>query len=114
MKYTIILLLFFISCELKVKQFPEPENLISKEKMVLVIEDLMLMEDYVQNRYPQFEKFTKDIEKSGDEILLKHKISFKQFEKSFDYYASHQDQMKEIYNEVLDNLNKKLNKLQVE
>ncbi len=100
------------SCELKVKEYDEPKNLISQEKMISILEELMIVEDQIQSRHPQFDQFKKTIEKSGDHILKKYNVSFKNFESSFTYYASKQDEMKVIYNKVLENLTKKLNTLQ--
>jgi hypothetical protein len=112
-KYLIVLLLFS-SCELKIKEFDPPKNLIPKDSMILVIEDLMLIEDHIQTRYPQINQFKKSLEKSGDTLLKKYHISYIRFEKSFDYYTSFQNEMKSIYAQVLENMIKKLNKLQVD
>jgi hypothetical protein len=114
MKYSIIIvsLLLFIACELKIREIDAPKNLIPRDSMVLILEDLMLLESHIQNRYPQVNQFKSSLRKSGDTLLRKYDISFRRFEKSFDYYASYQDDMKAIYNQVLENMNKKLNELQ--
>ncbi|MGV3630382.1 MAG: DUF4296 domain-containing protein [Bacteroidota bacterium] len=101
----------FLSCELQLQEIPAPDDLLPEQKMVSILEELMLTEQYVQMKFPQPEQFQEVAKYSGDAILKKHHVSFKQFDASMDYYASHQDEMKAIYNQVLENINKKLNKL---
>jgi hypothetical protein len=102
------------SCEVKLNEIEPPNDLISQSKMVSILEEIMLVENVLQTRYPDISQFHESIEKSGDHILQKHQVSFKQFDISIDYYASHQDQMKVIYDKVLQNMTKKLNKLEAE
>ncbi|MES2589219.1 MAG: DUF4296 domain-containing protein [Bacteroidota bacterium] len=110
----LMVLLGFISCEMKINQVPEPTNLISKEKMALILEEIMVIENHIQNRFPHISQFQESVKSSGDLILKKHDVSFKQFEKSLEYYGARQDEMKEIYNISLESMNKKLLKLQAE
>ena len=111
----IIISLFFIfSCELKLNEIPEPENVISEEKMALILEDLMIIENQIQTGMPHISQFQKSVKESGDIVLKKHEVTYAQFKKSTEYYGSHQDKMKEIYNAVLESMNKKLTKLQAE
>lgn len=102
------------SCSMKLDEIPEPANLIPKEKLVPLLEELMLVEFKVQSRYPQINQFQECAKKSGDYVLKKHLVSFKQFDETMDYYGSRQDEMEAIYDEVLENMNRKLNKLQAD
>lgn len=99
------------ACELKVQEIPAPNDLIPKNKMALILEELMVTEQYVQLKHPQPNDYQEVAKNSGEAILKKHGVHFRRFDSSMDYYASHQDEMKQIYNQVLENINKKLNKL---
>lgn len=106
------LLIFFVSCKTEVKRFEAPENLISRDSMVLIIEELTVLESYITTKYPLLHVNEKVMRKSGDAILKKYHISFKRFDESLSYYGSRQDEMQSIYTEVQDSLNWKLNHLQ--
>ena len=49
---------------------------------------------------------------SSDTLFQRLNVKSKDFEASMDYYGSHQEQIKEIYDEVLDELNSELGELQ--
>lgn len=108
----ITLVLAFASCKTEVRRFDEPVNLIPRDSMVLVIEELTVLESYITIKYPMLHVNEKVMRKSGDAILKKYKISFKRFDESISYYGSRQDEMQSIYTEVQDSLNWKLNHLQ--
>ncbi|MCE3294924.1 MAG: hypothetical protein K0R65_638 [Crocinitomicaceae bacterium] len=105
------LFLVLFSCELQLQEIPAPDDLLPEEKIVLILEDLMVTEQYIQMKYPQPDYYLEVAKHSGDAILKKHGVTFKQFDSSLNYYGSHQDEMQAIYNKVLENINKKLNKL---
>ena len=107
----ISLILFFASCKTEVKRFDEPENLIPRDSMVLIMEELTVLESYISTKYPMMHVNEKVMRKSGDAILKKYHISFKRFDESVSYYGSRQDEMQSIYTEVQDSLNWKLNHL---
>lgn len=107
----LIFTLVFLSCEIKLKEIPKPENLMEKRELVSLLEDLMVMEQYVQSQYPQPIHYQTVIKESGQDILKEHHVSFEVFDASMTYYGSRQEEMQEIYNQVLENINNKLNKL---
>ncbi len=109
--FLISLLAAVLSCELKVQEIPAPGDLIPEKKMVLIMEELMVTEQYVQMKNLKPGYFQEVAKHSGDAILKKHGVTFERFDSSIDYYGSHQEEMKAIYNQVLENINKKLNKL---
>jgi len=113
MKYFFLIpfLVLLFSCETTLDEIPKPDNLLEEKKMVAVLEDLMVMEQYVQSEYPQPQLYLKIIKNSGSDVLKKHKVSFKDFDASMTYYGSRQEDMQRIYNKVLENINDKLNKL---
>lgn len=109
--FIIAFVLALVACELKVQEIPVPDDLIPRNKMVLILEELMVTEQYIQMKYPQPNYYQEVAKHSGEAILKKHGVNFKRFDASMNYYASHQEQMKQIYDQVLENVNKKLNKL---
>lgn len=113
MKFTlyICIICFLASCQIKVKEYPEPKNLISKDKLVVILEELMLVEQHIQSKYPQLNQFRKTAQLSGDAILKKNHVTSKRFDEAMDYYGSRQEEMKKIYDRVLERMNAKLNKL---
>lgn len=109
----IFLAIFFLACESQSNILPVPENLIPEEKFTLFLEDLMILEHQIQTDYPQINQFQKVIKKTSKKLFEKHKINKKNFEDSFEYYASDQVRMKSIYTKILDDMNRKLNRLEV-
>lgn len=110
--FTFIFLLSLLgACQIKVKEIPAPENLLPKDSLIIVLEELMIVEQHIQSRYPQLNQFQDLAKRSGDTILFKYHVSFKRFDQAMDYYGSRQDEMKGIYEKILDNLNRKYNKL---
>lgn len=83
----------------------KPSDLISTEKMVRLLIDLNLIEADLQMKYSHISFYNETMKKSGDLILKKHGFTRKQFEESFDYYASRQEEMIALNNQVLDSMN---------
>lgn len=110
---SILIVLCFFSCESGKNTLPVPVNLIPEKKFTLVLEDLMILEHQVQTDYPQIDHFQKVMKKTSKKLFEKHKVEKHAFETSFEYYASDQVRMKAIYTAILDDMNRKLNKLQV-
>jgi len=113
MRFSLIsILLFFTSCSSGLMETEAPENLIPKEKMIEVMKELVKMESHIQAKYPSVAEYNKIMINSSNEIFKKLDVTEKDFEASMDYYGTHQKEMKEIYNEVLDQLNSELGELQ--
>lgn len=110
----IVLVVFLTACEDKVGALPKPRNLIREDEMVNVLTELTLIESHIQMKYLQVARYKKVMERSGDEVLKKYRITRKQFESSLDYYGSRQEKMQELYARVLDSLNLMAGKLQVQ
>lgn len=109
MRYLIYIGIFFLTaCHSTVKRHPEPENLLSKEKMVSLMTDLMKVEGHIQMRDISVSKYYKTAIQSGKAIFKKHNVSEKQFEESLKYYGTRQPEMENIYDEILNNLNDEL------
>ena len=100
------------ACSSELERVAEPDDLIPKEKMVQVITELVKLESYLQSSYPSVAEYNKVMIKSGNRIFEKFGVNHAQFERSIDYYGTHQKMMKEIYDEALDNLNSELGELE--
>jgi hypothetical protein len=83
----------------------KPSDLISKDEMVQVLIDLNLIEADLQMKYSHISFYSDAMKKSGQLILKKHGFTPHQFEKSFDYYATRQEEMIAINNQILDSMN---------
>ena len=106
------ILFFFVSCNSELMQIDAPENLIPKEKMVEVMKELVKLESHIQSRYPSVSEYNKTMLNSSDVLFKKMHVTRLEFESSMDYYGTHQKEMKEIYAEVLDQLNSELGEIQ--
>jgi hypothetical protein len=107
MKLSIVLLVFIFSAcsENPMLGTKKPVDLISTDKMVGILIDLNLIEADLQMKYAHISFYGETMKKSGDLILKKHGFTRKQFEESFDYYASRQEDMIALNNQILDSLN---------
>jgi hypothetical protein len=109
----LILHLFLVtSCDTQLKRFPKPDRLIEQDKMVLILHDLMLLEGHIQGQYPEITQFHRSIKKSGEQLFKKYKISSDEFDASMDYYGSRQDEMTQIYEQVLEKFTVEMNELE--
>lgn len=102
----LILMVSLQACSTKLERVSEPENIISRDTMVMLLKDLTLIESHIQNKYLHVSRFQKTMILSGDKILDKYHVSRSRFETSMDYYGSRQAEMRSIYTEILDSLNK--------
>lgn len=109
---TAALLSALFSCKTEIKRFPEPENLIPRDTMVMVLEDLTVLESFITDQYPQVNLYQDLMRKSGDTLLKKYRLDFNRFDQSINYYGSRQDEMQSIYTEVQDSLTWKMNHMQ--
>lgn len=108
----IVLITIVSSCSSGVVEIEQPKDLIGKEKMVEVMLELVKLEAHIQSTYPSVSEYNKVMINSSDTLFKRLNITSKKFEESMDYYGSHQKIMKEIYEEVLDELNSELGELQ--
>ncbi|MFN5417721.1 MAG: DUF4296 domain-containing protein [Flavobacteriia bacterium] len=108
--YLLYIVVIFSACQIKVNEIPAPNNLLPKDSLAVVLEELMLIEQNIQSKYPSLNQFQEIAKKSGDTLLNKYDISFRRFDEAMNYYGSRQDEMKQIYDQILENMNRKLNK----
>lgn len=110
----ISILLLFTSCTSGLMETKAPDNLVPKEKMIKVMKELVKLESHIQSTYPSVAEYNKTMVNSSQFLFEKMNITEENFQESMDYYGTHQREMKEIYNEVLDELNSELGELQSE
>ena len=96
--------IFFSSC----KQPTIPKDIISKEKMALILADVHSMEAYISEERRQYnrEEFIEIINVYYCDIFEKHEVTGLLFSESLDYYYTHLDEMKIVYQKVVSELNK--------
>jgi hypothetical protein len=108
MKLSIILccLTFLLACQSQTTK--KPVELIEKEKMSRVLEDVLLMESYYQSKHgiPGLYKDALDESLSG--VFKKHHITKKQFKESYVYYASQPEVFKELNTSIMDRLSRQI------
>lgn len=85
-----------------------PENLIQHDEMVKLMTELMKLEGHVTSKYVQLVRYHKVINNSGDSLVKAHGFTPKQFKESMEYYTFEQNELEQIYGEVLDNLNREM------
>ena len=100
------------SCTTK-SEFSEekPANLIEEDKMKKIMSEMMLLETAIQLKYPNATTSKKTIEISGNKLLKSYGEDSSSYTQSFNYYASNKEQMKEMYNEILEEYNISLSKI---
>jgi hypothetical protein len=100
---TIVILL---SCSDGVKGFKEPEDLIPRDTMVMILKDLTLIEAHVQNKFNSVDQYRETMLLSGNNIIEKYSVTRSRLDRSMDYYGSRQEVLAGIYSEILDSLNR--------
>jgi hypothetical protein len=110
----VIAVLLLSACTGEIHPPDAPDDLISRDSMVIVLRELVVIEAYLQNQYQQVGTFYKSMSRSGKHCLKKFHINPKRFERSYDYYVSRQDELQSIYSEVIDSLNKEVNELNIQ
>lgn len=105
-------MLFFTACATEIERLEEPQNLIPKEKMTTILTEFSKLEAFVQSEYIQPGRYHKLMISSGDSLLKSYGENKASFEASLDYYSSRQNEISEMYEEVLERLNKELGEIQ--
>ncbi|MHB8258743.1 MAG: DUF4296 domain-containing protein [Bacteroidia bacterium] len=97
LKYLMLpVICLMLSCSFK-KEIPPPPGTIGKDTMQRILTDLSLSESILNNGTI---KDTLSID-----ILSKYYISRQRYDSSFTYYTQSPTELKEIYTQVLENLN---------
>ncbi|MFM6935079.1 MAG: DUF4296 domain-containing protein [Flavobacteriales bacterium] len=105
MKFLFIFLLLLSACK---STDSVPARHLDKEKMSLVLEDVLLLESHYQTKYGVPGIYKKALDQSILTVLKKHHVSSKQFRASYQYYASHPDLFKELNTKIMDRLSRQV------
>ena len=99
----ISLLLLASSCS---ESKDKPKDLIQKEKMSLILKDMVLLEATFNTRLIRLEDKDERMIKYNEEILNKHQVSKQAFDDSYEYYLDHKEDFEDIMELVFEELNK--------
>lgn len=97
--------LLFVSCGEGNKTTQKPADLLDKSKMAAVLTDITLMEAAANVKANQNTAINSDDDLKFN-VYKQHMISRKQYESSLKYYSANGKEFKEVYDIVLQNLNK--------
>lgn len=108
-----LILLFFSSCYLENKPVDiTPDNFFSKEKMILVMTDIQIIEGAL-NYNRVIRRGGKTYKESYyNQLFLEHEITAMDFKQNLAYYNMRPKVMEEILEKVLENTNQKLGQLE--
>jgi len=107
----IALFIVLASCQTDTYGKKRPEDLVSRDTLVMVLTELSLIESHIQDTYIHVGVFKDVMKRSGDLILSKYGLTSSRFESTVDYYGTRQEELESIYNQVLDSLNKEASRL---
>jgi hypothetical protein len=104
------LAVFFIlslnSCGKSIEITEEPTDLIPRDSMVMLLKRVTLLEAHAQNSQLLPQQAQRLVKTSCEDVLKEFHVNFERFDRSMNYYASHQEEMQSIYTAVLDSLTK--------
>jgi hypothetical protein len=84
-----------------------PEDIMPKEKMVSVLEDVHILEAVMSVKNIYGDSALRYSSEAYKAIYKNHHTTKDDFNKSFKYYAKHPKLMDDIYKDVIDELSKK-------
>jgi hypothetical protein len=105
--WAVVFMLFSLSsCSEGMVGISKPADLIPRDSMVSILQQMTLIEAHIQTNYSHVSRFQGIMKNSGEKVLKKFAVSPSRYASSFDYYCSRQKEMQSIYAEVLDSLNR--------
>ncbi|MDC3253122.1 DUF4296 domain-containing protein [Crocinitomicaceae bacterium] len=107
-----IALIFFSACSPGIDRVPEPKGLIDRQELIPLLTEMTKLEGHVTQKFNTINKYHKIMTSTGDSLLEAYGFTNAQFEASMDYYISRQEEMISIYDQVLENLNEELGKIE--
>lgn len=96
----------FIGCHAEVNRGEEPEDLIPKERMIIIMKEMIKLEAIVQQKYQNVANYYQVMLNSGDSLLKTYQVTRKQYESSMNYYSARQDVLIQMNDEINDQLTK--------
>jgi hypothetical protein len=104
-KFFFVLVFFLANCS--DGAFSSDESPLEEEKFIEVYEEVLVLENYYQTKYGVPNAYKKALDLSCKKVFIKHGVSKKDFEKSYDYFAHRPEQLRSINEQVIARLNKK-------
>ncbi|MFZ9587018.1 MAG: DUF4296 domain-containing protein [Crocinitomicaceae bacterium] len=105
MKHFFVFLLLVL-CACNEPSVKTPPGLIDREKMSLVMEDVLLLESHYQSKYGVPGLYKNALDKSLTAVFTKHHVTKRQFMESYSYYASLPETFKALNTEIMDRLSR--------
>jgi len=108
--YLLLIVTFcFISCDNKDHDNlgSSEKEILSKEKTISILEELVLIETHLQAKYYSFANYHESLILSRDSVLKSKNTNIRQFNNSFNYYAKTDKDLIDLYENVLNNYNEK-------
>lgn len=102
-RFLAILLITVLACTEETSR-PVPENLIPKDKMILLVVDLQTLESHYQRTYGRPDLYADALDSSSYYVFNNHGVTKDQFEKSLDFYSWSSDTLYSIYEGAFDTL----------
>lgn len=87
--------------------------MIPEGKMVRILADIHTTEATIETKVIYPDTALMVFNKEQEEIFRQHKVTKEQFEKSYDYYLEHLQEMDKLYEMVVDTLVMRESKVQV-
>lgn len=84
----------------------KPKDLIPKEKMSLILKDMVVLEATFNTRLIRLTDKDERMIRYNDEILNQHQVSKQAFDDSYEYYLDHEEDFEAIMELVFEELNK--------
>ncbi|WP_430406640.1 DUF4296 domain-containing protein [Fluviicola sp.] len=100
------------SCNSELHGLKKPDKLIPKDQMIRVMTDMLILEGHIQTTYTSVNRYYKVMSASGRSYLKTQHISQKQYEDSFAYYSSKNEEYRGMMEKVMENLQKESIELQ--
>jgi hypothetical protein len=85
----------------------ESPNVLPKEKMLHLMEEIYLLENHYQMTYGSPSVYKASLDSSFQRVLKENGVTLKQFEESFSYYAEQPEEMLHMQQQLIENLNRK-------
>ncbi|SFT68343.1 protein of unknown function [Lishizhenia tianjinensis] len=95
----------FTACQNNLEENPRPYDLIPQDTFQYVLQDLLVLEGYVQNKYRSLPNYYKILKREGQDIFAKYNLDSARFNTSFTYYSREQEVLNDIYTKISDSLN---------
>ncbi|MDD4143080.1 MAG: DUF4296 domain-containing protein [Prolixibacteraceae bacterium] len=104
--FILLLVCFFICSSCDKPPIEKPADLISEDKMIVLLTDIHLAEATFMNRHYQDSLISKSSSANFyHSVLGKHQVPDSVFEKSYVFYLSRPKKFEKMYRQVMNNLN---------